>query len=364
MPYHGGDLKFFSEKFNIPEAKILDFSSNINPLGPPDAVRELLPELIEELTRYPDPRAREMRQEIARHFPLWPENVLVGNGAMALLALAVRTLRPKKALLIEPCFNEYRHLLNLEKAEIHSVLLRESNHFEFKLPEIANALRTSDLVILAHPNNPTGTALPTEAVEELLATARRYDVFVILDEAFCDWCPHLSMAQYVRDNSYFLVVRSLTKFYGLAGIRAGYTLGARRLIEKMQARLETWSCNRFAQKLSVVALRDAAFRERTLTWFRDESRWFGHQLEGIEALKVYPSVANFWMCKIKLRGGAKIRPAEELYEFLGQRGIYIRPLGDLTGLDGSYFRVGLREHRENQKLVDALQEWAGRVEVV
>lgn len=351
---HGGNLKKFAKRFQIAEKDILDFSSNITPLGLPESVRKLYPELVERLTSYPDPLSSELRAEIARLYPLFPENILAGNGSMDLLALVIRTLAPKRALLVEPCFLEYRRLLNLQGAQVKSVSLKEGHQFQFPYKEIFGALPNTDLLILCHPNNPTGTALRREELVELLTECRRRNIFVIVDEAFADWNPELSIAREIKDNSFCVVLRSLTKFYGLAGIRSGYALGSRRLMETLVGNQDPWSMNAVAQALSVTALRDSEFRVQSLAWYQEESAWFMQAFQSIDGLKLFPSLANFFLMKVSIPQVS----AENLFQFCGEKGIYLRLLRDLPGLGDSYFRVGLRARAENEKLLAVFGEWA------
>ncbi len=343
---HGGELRQFAEKLGIPERNILDFSSNINPWGPPDSVKKAYQENVETIQHYPDPEALEFRREVARHYPLWPENVIAGNGAAELLDSIVRLLRPKKALLIEPTFLEYRRLLNLQGTEIRSVLLREKDDFQLAVPEVINALQGVEVAIFVQPNNPTGGLIEKEILQKLLSEVRRRNIFVVLDEAFIDWTPHATMAREVRDDSHFFVIRSLTKFFSLPGIRAGYGLGSRKLIEKLATHQVPWSCNRLAQKLGIVALRDQEFIKESLEWLVKEREDFKIRLQEIPSLKVYPSAANFLLIR---QGG---RPS--LLQDLGERGIYVRDLTDFPGLGAGYFRVAVRKQEENNRLVEAL----------
>jgi len=342
---HGGEIRIFSEKFGIPEREILDFSSNINPLGPPPAVCRAYETSLEELSSYPDPEALEFRREVARHFPLWVENVAAGNGAIEFLDLILRLLRPKRALLIEPAFLEYRRLLNLWGAEIRTVFLHEKDSFQFSSAELINSLQGVEVALLATPNNPTGSFLAKDGLQKFLAEARRRNVFVVLDEAFVDWMPEQSMAREVRDDSYFFVVRSLTKFYALPGIRAGYGLGSRKLIEKLSSCQIPWSCNRIAQKLGTLALRDKEFALRSRQWLEEERKGLAAQLQGIPGLKVYPSAANFLL----------MRSALPLFEEMGKRGIYLRDLSEFPGLGASYFRIAVKNREQNLRLIEALK---------
>jgi len=347
---HGGDLRQFSERFKIPEREILDFSSNANPWGPPESVREVLQECFEEVQHYPDPESLDFRREVARHFPLWPENVIAGNGAAELLDLVLRFLHPKRALIVEPTFLEYRRMLNLQGTEIRSVLLREREDFQFSVSELNNALQGVDLAIFAQPNNPTGTFLERGELQRLLGEAKRRDIFVVLDEAFVDWVPELSMAREVRDDSHFFIVRSLTKFFALPGIRIGYGLGSRKLMERLATHQVPWSCNRLAQKAGIRALRDEAFQAESRAWLTQEREWLSSRLQEISSLKVYPAAANFLLVRHAPQPGVP-----NLFEEMGAKGIYVRDLADFSGLGSSYFRISVRRREENLKLLEALR---------
>jgi len=342
---HGGELRSFAEKFGISESDVLDFSSNINPLGPPASIRKVYESSLEDLTHYPDPEALEFRRAVSRHFPLWPENVVAGNGAIELLDLILRLLRPKRALLIEPAFLEYRRLLNLWGCEIRSVMLKEKDSFRGSLPEMTNALQGAEVAFLAQPNNPTGTFFTREEMVKFLSEARRRNVFVVIDEAFVDWMPELTLGREVKDDAHFFVVRSLTKFYALPGIRIGYGLGARKLIEKLSTQQIPWSCNRLAQKLGVVALQDSEFASRSRQWNLEERDWFEGELRSFSGLKVYSSAANFVL----------IRSASGLFEEMAKQGIYIRDLTEFPGLGPSFYRIAVRKREDNVRFLEALR---------
>lgn len=348
---HGGDLKKFAGQFGIQIEDIVDFSSNVTPLGLPETVREIYPDLLWGIVSYPDPFASELRAEIAGYYSFSPENVVAGNGSMGVLSLVIRSLAPKRALIVEPCFSEYRRLLHLSGAQIRSVALSERNQFQFSLKELLESLAGVDFLILGHPNNPTGTALSCEQLQELLCECGRRNVFTVIDEAFVDWCPPLSVACEIKKNSSLIVLRSLTKFYGLAGVRAGYGLSSKRLIETLQARQEPWSMNGIAQALSIAALRDENFRIQSLRWFEEESRWFCEGLSALEGFQVFPSRANFFLIK------AADKNARDLYRFCGEKGFYIRTLENFPGLGDSFFRLSIRKRAENERILTLLKEW-------
>lgn len=348
---HGGDMDGFAVETGILKDRILDFSSNVNPLGVSPDVAKVYQESLKYLSQYPDTLAREFCNEVAARFSLAPDHVIAGNGAMALLDVAIRALKPRRALLIEPCFNEYRRLLALSGAQIESLLLKDEDHFNFPCDAILEKIDGIDLVVIGHPNNPTGTALRREEMLSLIKATERRGIALLLDEAFVDWNPGLSVHQEVGRSSYLIVIRSLTKFFGLAGVRAGFALAAPQMISRMRFLQESWSCNILAQRLSVAALRDEEFQNKSLAWFKEESEYLYQRLSRLPEIRVFPSLANFFLVRLN----DKDRD-DAFWRFMKSRGVYLRAMDDMAGLNNGYFRAALKTRRENLIFVEKLKE--------
>jgi threonine-phosphate decarboxylase len=349
FPVHGGDIAGFAQKAGLPVEAVIDFSSNINPLGLPLSAKRAYDEAVSQLTVYPDPRTEELRQIIAQEHHLDSDQVIAGNGSIALIALAIRSWKPKRALLVEPCFNEYRRLLHLNDVIVTSMHLQEEDDFRFPFAAIMQQLKEVDLVVLGHPNNPTGTALSPEDMQRLMDAADRRGICVILDEAFVDWCSSYSMIPYLSPRGSTVIIRSLTKFYALAGIRIGYACASRDMIARMRRYQETWSCNGVAQQLGVAALSDREFREATLAWFQQESAFMREELSRIPSIKVFFGLANFFLCKV--RDPDQLKP---FWMAMQKSGLYLRAGDDFARLGSGFFRVALRAREDNRIL---LQKW-------
>lgn len=347
---HGGNLEAFSRHYHLREDEIIDFSSNVNPLGIPELLQLVYQASIDDLSLYPDPYAKFFREKIAQLFHLSLDHIIAGNGSIALLDIAMRALSPKRALLIEPSFTEYRRILKLTGAKMDHVLLSSDDHFRFPLETILDFLSHTDLIVFANPNNPTGSTLDSDSIQMLLKEAEKKGVFVIIDESFVDWVPELSVARQAGRSDYLLVIRSMTKFFALAGIRSGFALGPRKLIQLMNIQQGPWTCNRLAQKLSVAALNDISFQEKSRQWFQAESTWLFEALQNFRIFKVFPTYANFFLIKSEL-------PLSNFFDFLGARGIYVRAANDFIGLDNSYFRIAVRTRQENELLIEAFNTW-------
>jgi len=348
---HGGDIFGFAKESGHSPTGIMDFSSNINPLGISPAIEKAYKESLGLIAQYPDQYARELCVEIAGHLSISPDHVIAGNGAIALIDLAIRTIKPKRALLVEPCFNEYRRLLLLQNADVRQILLKEENDFKFSYQDILQGLDGVDMVILGYPNNPTGTALSVKEMMALIEETQRRRIFLIVDEAFVDWAPERSVYQEIQRSPSLIVVRSLTKFFGLAGIRAGFALSAPELIGRLRAVQEPWSCNALAQRLSIAALQDTTFQHKSRSWFKEESNHFYQLLSQVPEIKVFSSLANFFLIKLWDREREKV-----FLNFIKYRGIYLREMDDMAGLTRDYFRVALKGRDENLFLITTLKE--------
>jgi len=353
-PIHGGDIAGFAASIGKLENQIMDYSSNINPLGPPASLEKVYQNSFPLITKYPDLYCRELHQTIAQHLSLNTNNILAGNGAIALIELAIRTLQPKNVLIVEPCFNEYKRLAQLHNAKVHSVYLKKENQFQFSLEEITSKLDNIDLVILGSPNNPTGTALNRQDLLTLIHEVEKHNSFLLIDEAFIDWHPENSVVDMIQPNSCFTVIRSLTKYFALAGIRIGYAVGTEYFIEQMQQSQESWSCNVLAQTLGITVLNDIAFQENSRQWFQEESVRCRQDLESIPVIQTFPSLANYILIKVQ---------EDLIHGFcnaMKKAGIYLRTTQDFNGLNHSYFRIAIQTTQENQFLVKKFKECFAR----
>jgi len=328
----------------------MDFSSNINPLGLSQKLKKVYQDSVSDITKYPDPHAHVLCQHIAARHHLDVGNVIAGNGSIALIELAIRCLRPQKALLLEPCFNEYRRLLDLAHVSTEHISLTPDNDFQFPFEEILAKLPEIDLLIIGHPNNPTGSSLGAEKLKHLMEQIESQGKSILIDEAFIDWHEERSMIGHVRKCSKAVIVRSLTKFYALAGIRAGYACASKAIIDQMRTLQETWSCNGIAQNLAIAALSDQEFQIKSRRWFDEESKFMRDSLKRIPSIKVFPSQANFFLCKFM---DPSLR--EQFWQKMMFLGIYIREVDDFIGLNNNYFRIAIKTREENRYLFQAIQ---------
>jgi len=356
---HGGDWVTFAERY--PETTdVIDFSANINPLGPPPAVREQWPHLWPSLTRYPDARQRRLSAMLAARHGLTDDHVLVTNGGAEAIDLLLRALAPGKVGIVEPCFAEYRQAAQRAGARVVASIVSESTEgFVIPFSRVEQLLAEVDVLILGNPNNPTGMLWPRDQLLALAERAARGNCHLLIDEAFLDFLPQedqLTMISAAASGAPVSVVRSLTKMYAIPGVRLGYMVASPALIVRCRALQTPWSVNGVAQIVGQLALDDRDFVAQTRQWLSQERAWF------LAALR--ENLAE-WLAPVPMPGPVnyvllKLRRPEwtdvQLQHHLAERGIIVRACRTFLGMGTSYVRVAVRLREENEQLIRVLKQ--------
>lgn len=346
---HGGDLTTAEAVYGRPAEKFLDFSSNMNPFGPPECVGALLGDRWRELARYPDPAVRGLRRAIADKYRIAEESVLVGNGAAELIDLSIRALRPGSVGLARPSFSEYEEAVRKTGGRVVDIPLSEADGFALREEAARRAAQRADLLLLGHPNNPTGRL----ADKDMLLRLIRDCVPLIVDEAFVDFAPderEVSLIRLAAESEKLYVIRSMTKFYAIPGIRLGYMVAHPDEIARIAALQVPWSVNAIAQWVGEAVLGEREYAVRTRRWLAEERPWLVGRLREL-GLKVFPGDVNFLLVRIPAHAGLDVKRLQRL---MGVSGVLIRDASLFAGLDESYFRVAVRLRVDNAALVDRL----------
>ena len=335
-------------------SQILDFSASINPLGPPPSTRKAFIGSYKDIGRYPDPYGESLKAALAARHGLNAAQVLIGNGSTQLIYLLCAALRPQRALIVAPAFSEYGNALLLGGAAIRTLTLSSDNCFRFPTERfIAMLDKGCDIVFLATPNSVTGKLIPMTALEKIARVALARKTFVVVDEAFIDFAEAQSAQLFIRNNPYLIVLRSLTKYYAMPGLRLGYLLAKEERVAQLATHCEPWSVNTPAMRVALACLKDASFKAKTQRWFEEERKFLTEGLLAIKGFHPFRSQTNFLLIKIAKSGNA----ATGLRPFLISRKILVRGCNSFAGLGAGYFRVALRRRRDNQRLLAALREW-------
>lgn len=354
---HGGNIYEIARLHGLDPARIIDFSASINPLGiSPKARKKIVKQGISAILHYPDLQSSELRQALAQFHGVEEKQVLAGAGSTEFIYAVPRVLKIQTALVVTPAFSEYENALENsgEKCQIYFFETKEEDGFELNVEGLILALTQGyDALYLCNPNNPTGILTEKKDLLRILALTERQRVWFFLDEAFIDFLPEESLMDEARSASRLIILRSLTKFFALPGLRVGYLVSSPEVIQNISQNQEPWRINALAQLAAVESLRDKAYVTRTKEWIRQERKSLTQGLRGIPGFIPYPSAANYLL--VQLHPSLNLTAAE-LREKLIPRGILIRDCNSFHHLGPYFFRIAVRSKKENQALLKALRQ--------
>lgn len=361
---HGGDI-YSQDVF-------LDFSVNVNPLGPPESVKEAVRQAAEYCGLYPDIQCRRLRAALAAHYQIDEEMIVCANGAADLIYLLIFALQPHYALLPAPTFSEYRQALNALGCRIFSVPFTREEGFIINVEKLIREAKKRieqktppEILFLCNPNNPTGFVTGRKDMEILAAFAEEEGIRLVVDECFMDFLeedrkeenknplfPENSLLPLLNRFPHMVIVKAFTKIYGMAGLRLGYGLSADpRLMQKISSVRQPWSVSVPAQMAGIAALKERDYLLKTKTIVREGRKQLDQGLSRLGFL-VYPSRANYLFFK-DLREGAE---DGRFYQHCLEKKILLRSCADFEGLDKSYYRVGIKTKKENDGLLRVLAD--------
>ncbi|MGH9759836.1 MAG: pyridoxal phosphate-dependent aminotransferase [Blastocatellia bacterium] len=351
---HGGGIWQAAQRWGVKPEDVLDFSANINPFGPPEGVRNALMN-VRVIESYPDGTA--FAAALAEKTKITTDQLVVGNGSAALIFAAIRAISPAKVMMFEPAFAEYHRAAFAVRADSHRYRLREDNGF---LPDFAevNSLISSgriDLTIINSPHNPTGILWPHKQVLDIIRAAHKAASVVLLDNAFADFVREYEeplQEMLVLGNT--VVIKSLTKFYSIPGLRIGYAQAASPLASRIRDQIEAWSVSSLTLSAALGAITDSAYEQKTLKRNETARQSLAAALANA-GVTVFPSVANFLLVKLPLGSGTG------LATYLEPHRILVRQCGSFGGLGDQYIRVAVRSETDNERLAELIGQWLRQV---
>ena len=347
MSGHGGNRGKLAEQLGCQPEEILDFSANINPLGPPEYIWNVLARALPDIVNYPDPDAEQLVQAIADQYRLENSEIVAGNGTSELLFATLRALAPKRAVIPVPAYIDYGLACEQAEVAVHTVLLEQRHDFLPDLQQLGTVLQPGDLVILGQPNNPTSQLNERPA---LLALADQHrDVLFLIDEAFAGFVEgYVSLA---NSRANIIILCSLTKLFAVPGLRLGFLSGDKAVCTTIQRQLAPWSLNTLAQAAGAAMIGDTDYVRKSQQLVAKNRQWLEKELGRINGLKVISGTVNFLL--IRLSGD--LTASELAASLLERYRIAVRVCANYEGLDEQFFRIAVRKQQENEQLLAALQ---------
>ena len=364
----------------------LDFSVNLNPLGPPEQVRSTLRNMLDLIACYPDPLCRKLRHALALKLGVPEAWILCGNGASEMLQAAVQAIKPTKVLIPVPTYQGYERAALATGAEVIFRQLERENGFRITddILEDIETLPEGSILFICNPNNPVGNCMREDLLQRIAEKCRSAGIYLIVDECYLELVSGeeaRSMRRFLSANPYLVIVRAFTKTYAMPGVRLGYLLAAdKALLEKIRLQQPEWSVSMLAQCAGLAALsldRAAGVNKR-----RGTDRGADGGANGEAERKSADSISYLttalqvihderdYVCQRLRDLGAHVYDGEagfvlfscdgELYEPLRESGILIRRCDGIRGIESAvggqhFYRIGLREHSDNVRLLDRIQ---------
>ena len=318
---HGGNIYKKAKEMGIREEDILDFSANISPLGLPEHIRQAMVKAIDQTINYPDPDCSRLKEAISKEDAVSETKIACGNGGADLLYRLAFGLQPKKVLLPAPAFVEYEEALSAAGAQIEYYRMTE----DFIIKERERILR-------------------------ILDRAEKTKTFVLVDECFLEICKNekeYTVKPFIEKYEHLIILKSFTKLYAIPGVRLGYILaGSEEVIERVNRAGQAWSVSHIAQCAGVAALADNIYKEKVIDTVAEELAYMKKEFYNLPVV-LYDGAANYLFFRTP--------EITDLDKQLEGHGIMIRNCSNYVNLGRDYWRVAVKAHEENKKLIKALR---------
>lgn len=347
---HGANVDNMAKKFGKNENDIIDFSSNVNPHIISDLGKYVL-EGLEKSRSYPDINYTNLRNNISDYIKVDSELIIPGNGATEIIYLLMKSIKRRLAIL-NPTFSEYGRGAKLNNLEIMDFHLKEENNFSIDLDEIQKNMDKFDSLFICNPNNPNGKV---KDLNELLDLMIENDKLLIVDETFMEFVGEeekYSLINKIEQTPNLFILKAVTKFFGMPGLRLGYGVTSnKQIIKNIYEYKEPWTINSFAENLSNYLFKDKEYINGSKNYYINERKFMLEELRKISRLKVYDTDTNFVLIKLDDDEANSLKL--ELFE---KYNILIRDASNFIGLDKSYIRVAIKSHNDNKVLIESLRK--------
>ena len=329
-------------------ANIVKLASNENPLGPSPLALKAIRASLKNLNRYPDGSGFYLKQELVNFFNLKSENFILGNGSNELIDIAVRTFCERDENIVSPFPSFVAYYLAGEQLGLKLKISRLKD-YALDLDDMYKLIDgKTKVVFISNPNNPTGTFFSNDKIINFIKKVKD-GVLIVIDEAYIEYIGKSLVEDInIADFPNVLILRTFSKVYGLAGLRIGYGIGHKDLISLMDRVREPFNVNSLSLSAAAAALKDKEYLEKVITTNETEKNYLYGEFKKI-GIEFIETGANFILVKLKLQKAAEISE-----KFLNA-GVIVRPM-DRFGY-GDMVRITVGTHKENVKLIKALQKF-------
>ncbi|MCC0641406.1 MULTISPECIES: aminotransferase class I/II-fold pyridoxal phosphate-dependent enzyme [unclassified Clostridioides] len=350
---HGANVDEMAKLYGKDPKEIIDFSSNINPKVLPNLEKYILRGL-DECRNYPDINYTNLRKNISKYININSNFIIPGNGATEIIYLLMKSIK-KRLAIINPTFSEYRRSAKLNNIDIIDLELDSNNNFKLDIDTVKNNIEKFDCLFICNPNNPSGNV---QDLKELVCLLNENNKMLIIDETFMEFVENeneYSLVKYIESNKNIFIIKAVTKFFGMPGLRLGYGLTSNNnIMDKIYEHKEPWTINSFADMLSNFVFEDKDYIRNSKEYYIKERKYMLQELKNIRNIKAYDTDANFILIKVYKK------TADELKKDLFKHGnILVRDASNFIGLDDSFIRIAIKSHEDNKILIENIKNLLG-----
>lgn len=342
--HHGGPFSI-----THPSSDILDFSSNISPIGTSSLVRKTIKNQLDTIQIYPDSESIQLRKNLQHYTKIPHSQIVVGNGATEIIYNFCQAfLSNKTSVLIPiPTFGEYESAAKLSGAKVSFF---KTMNLETDLDDFISKLPNNGCIFICNPNNPTGSLISKKTLQKIIISANKKNTLVFIDECFIELVPdhNGSIIKFIKKYNNLFILRSLTKSFALAGLRIGYGIGSNQIISILNKIKIPWNVSGLAQQAASAALSHSFYLDRVKILIKKESFYLINNISKLKDFQCNATSTNFILIKTKIK-------SKTVQKKLLEKKILIRDCSTIRGLNDDYIRIAVKTRKENKKLIKALE---------
>ena len=353
LPNHGANPQHLYQQIGLQmPTKVYDFSENVNAAGPPAFVEACWQTFYPLLQRYPDPHGEPFLTKVAAFHQVAKDRIVLGNGAAELFNALARRYAQKHVIIVHPTFSEYERTLRTVGATIMSVIVTDFMAYTLPMEQLKQAMVLADALYLCTPNNPTGVLPKKEDIEALIAHGAAVGCELVLDEAFMDWVDEASsMIHTSIKNPHVIVVRSMTKMYAIPGLRLGYLIAHPQIVASLREVLPHWNINAFALIIGAGCLDEQHYCQQAIAYATTQREQLKRYLQE-NGCQVTNSVTNYVCFSLP-----RDQQVDRFFTYCLAKGVVMRHTKNFQGLQGQWFRIGIKDVTAMTYLYHCLQGW-------
>ena len=351
---HGGNIYDVARRLDCKPFEIIDMSSNVNPLGPPPGLTEYLKKKIDLITALPEVDAKDIANKFAHRYDIDSECVISGNGTTQFIYAIPQVLETRKALILGPTYSDYADACILHNVDFDYFIAGESLLFQADIDSLKNKIKGYDAVFICNPNNPTGTLISSE---EIIILCRTFpDTNFIIDESYLPFVENGEKESMICSGlSNVLILNSMSKIFRVPGLRVGFLIASKNIINEFNKYMLPWSVNSLAQAavsyLMTQKTEIDGFVEQTREFVKNEREKLAKTLKSTGQIKVIPSTVAFMLARLpeNITSG-------NVCEDLQQEKILLRNCSNFKGLSEKFIRISLKTREINKMVADKLTD--------